>query len=470
VTVGQPIQTGDVVDGFRVGERMPGGGMGIIFRCQPPPERTDLDFPLVMKVPRLGSGEPGETVVTYEVETSVHAALQGPHVPRFVAAGDLAARPYLVMEFVEGASLKSLMENAPLPVEEVQRLGAAVASAVHSLHVQEVVHLDLKPANVIIKADGTAVLVDFGLARHASLPDLLAEEYRNPMGSGPYISPEQVLGVRWDPRSDLFALGAILYQMATGQYPHGAPTTQAGLRRRLWHMPMSPRRIRPDLPEWLQEVIFRCLEAQAANRYASAAQVASDLTHPDQVTVSERGRRLRRPGLGTLLKRWIQATGYEPSPVERPSAQLATATIVLAAVATQHKSEERFEALREVVRRLMEMDPDRRLSCLSVIKPVSDLAGGKADEASTAQRIQHLVLLRHWAEPLGLLPERLSYHVIESSDPAAAIMEYAKVNRVEHIVIGAPPPDVPLKGTFVSTRVAAEARCTVTVVRPRAHT
>ena len=465
----QPIQTGDVVDGFRVGERLPGGGMGILFRCQAPEGRADLDFPLVMKVPRLGSGEPSETVVTYEVETTVHAALLGPHVPRFVAAGDLADRPYIVMEFVVGTSLKAFADRAPLPVEEVARLGAAVASAVHSLHVQEVCHLDLKPANVILKDDGTAVLVDFGLARHAHLPDLLAEEYRNPMGSGPFISPEQVLGVRWDPRSDLFALGVILYQLATGEYPHGAPTSQGGLRRRLWHMPMSPRRIRPEVPEWMQEVILRCLEAQAANRYASAAQVASDLIHPDQVTVSERGRRLRRPGLGTLAMRWIQAAGYEPSPVDRPSAQLSSATIVLAAVATQHKSEERFEALREVVRRLMAVDPDRRLSCLSVIKPVSELAGGKAEEAGTAQRIQHLVLLRHWAEPLGLLPDRLSYHVIESSDPAAAIMEYAKVNRVEHIVIGAPPPDVPLKGAFVSTRVAAEARCTVTVVRPRAH-
>ena len=125
--------------------------MGIIFRCEPPAERPDLDFPLVMKVPRLGSGEPGETVVTYEVETMVHAALPGPHVPRFVAAGDLADRPYLVMEFVEGTSLKAWAERAPLPVEEVARLGAAVASAVHSLHVQEVVHLDLKPANVIIR-------------------------------------------------------------------------------------------------------------------------------------------------------------------------------------------------------------------------------------------------------------------------------------------------------------------------------
>jgi serine/threonine protein kinase len=466
--MGEPIQPGEVVDGFLVGERLHGGGMGVIYRCQPPPERTDLDFPLIMKVPRLGPGEPSEAVVTYEVELTVISALQGPHVPRFVAAGYLATRPYLVMEYVEGKSLRAWLDEAPLPVEEVARLGAAVATALHSLHAQEAIHLDLKPANVILRPDGTAVLVDFGLGRHGHFPDLLAEEYRHPMGSGPYISPEQVLGVRWDPRSDVFALGVILYQLATGQYPHGSPTSQSGLRRRLWHMPASPRRLRPDLPEWLQEVILRCLEAQAAARYASAAQVASDLTHPDQVTVGERGRRLRRPGLATLAKRWIMAAGYEPSPVERPSHQLVSASIVLAAVATQHKNEERFQVLREVVQRLMAIDPDRRLSCLSVIKPSSDLAGGKAEEAGTSQRIKHLVLLRHWAEPLGLAAERLSYHVLESNDPAAAIMEYARVNQVEHIVIGAPPADVPLKGTFVSTRVAAEASCSVTVVRPRA--
>jgi len=466
--VSKPIEAGTVIDGFTVGEKLHSGGQGVIYRVAPPPDRTDLDVPLLMKVPRLGPGEPSETVVTYEVETIVHAALSGPHVPRFVAAGDLARQPYVVMEAIEGESLRAWSERAPIPPEEVAVLGAAVATAVHALHVQEVVHLDLKPANVIIRPDGSAVLVDFGLARHAHYPDLLAEEFRHPMGSAPYISPEQVLGMRQDPRSDVYALGAILYQLATGEYPHGNPSSVGGLRRRLWHMPMSPRRIRPEIPAWLQEVILRCLEHQAANRYASAAQVASELSHPDQVTVTERGRRLRRPGLGTLLKAWIMATGYEPSPVDRPSQQLAAASIVMVAVATQHKNEQRFQVLREVVQRLLVSDPDRRLTCVTVIRPASELAGGRDDEAGTSQRIKHLVLLRNWAEPLGLAPDRLTYHVIESSDPAAALLEYAKVNQVDHLVIGAPPADVPLKGTFISTRVAAEATCSVTVVRPRA--
>ena len=218
-------------------------------------------------MPRLGPGEPSETVVTYEVEAMVHAALTGPHVPRFVAVGDLADQPYLVMEYVEGRSLRDWLGKGPVPAEEVARLGAALARAVHALHLQEVVHLDLKPSNVIFRPDGEAVLIDFGLAHHAHFPDLLAEEFRHPMGSGPYISPEQVLGVRRDPRSDVFALGAILYELVTGRYPFGAPTSQRALRHRLWQIPISPRRLVPDCPEWLQEVILRCLEAQAGDRY-----------------------------------------------------------------------------------------------------------------------------------------------------------------------------------------------------------
>ena len=457
---------GAVIDGFTVGERLHGGGMGIIFRASPPAGRHDLDFPLVIKVPRLGPGEPAETVVTYEVEAMVHGALSGPHVPRFVAAGDLAVVPYLVMEYVPGRSLKEWSGKGPVDPAEVALLGAALARALHALHQQEVVHLDLKPSNVIIREGGEAVLIDFGLAHHAHFPDLLTEEFRHPMGSGPYISPEQVLGVRHDSRSDIFALGAILYELVTGTYPFGAPTSQRGLRKRLWQVPLAPRRLVPACPEWLQEVIMRCLEPQAADRYASAAQVAIDLTHPDQVTVGDLGRRLLQPAIWTLTKRWVMGAGYEPSPPERPSQQLATASIILVAVPTLHKNERRFQALREVVQRLLVSDPDRRLACVTVIPPVSGLAGGKEEEAGTSLRIEHLVRLRHWAEPLDLPPDRISFHVIEG-DPADALLEYARFNQVDHLVIGAPPAEVTLKAGFISTKVAAEARCSVTVVRVR---
>jgi nucleotide-binding universal stress UspA family protein len=460
------IAPGQVVDGFTVGEAVHEGGMGVLYRVTGP----QAPFPMLMKVPRLGPGEPPETVVTYEVEATVLAALKGPHVPRFVAAGDLATGPYLVMEWIEGRSLKEWVERAPLAVAELQRVGGALAAAVHALHQQEVIHLDLKPSNLMLRAGGEAVLLDLGLAHHAHYPDLLAEEFRHPIGSAPYISPEQVLGVRTDPRSDVFALGCILYQLATGELPFGRPTTPAGLRKRLFRDPVPPRALVPPLPEWLQEVLLKALEPAADARHASAAQLGFDLTHPDQVQVGPRGRRVRRVAGMHQLLRWIRAAGLEPRAARLPTAQVAQAPIVMAAVATGHGNEAQFEALRRAVRRLLEAEPGMRLACVTAIKPTPELGGSGVDETATRQRIKHLVLLRHWAEPLGLAAGRVSFHAIAAADPSAALLEYARANAVDQIVIGAPPPDLPLKGIMqtVSTKVVLAAPCSVTVVRPPA--
>ncbi len=460
-------EVGEQLDGFQVLERLHAGGMGVLFRVAAP---VDPGYPLLMKIPRLGYGEPAEAVVSYEVEAMVMAALKGSHVPRFLAAGDLAVQPYIVMELVEGPSLKEWVERLPLEPEEVARLGGAVATAIHSLHQQDVIHLDIKPSNVIIRPGGEAVLIDFGLAHHAPYPDLLAEESRNPMGSAPYISPEQVLGVRGDPRSDIFALGAMLYELATGEFPFGSPTSPGGLRKRLHVEPMPPRALNPKVPEWLQEVILRCLEPDAGKRYASAAQVAFDLLHPDQVTVTERGRKTHRAGAFTRVRRWIKAAGMEPQSVVRPSAHLASAPIVLAAVATSHTNEALFDAERETVRRLLASVPGSRLACVTVVKPSSVTGAETEEDIATSQAIKHLVLLKHWAEPLPVDPASVSFHVLEGSDPAATLLGYARANAVDQIVIGAPPPALPLRALMatVATKVANEAPCTVTLVRPPA--
>ncbi len=464
---GRGPDVGDELDGFRITGKLHSGGMGSLLLVEAP---EDPGFPLVMKVPRLGYGEPAEAVVSYEVEQQIMSVLQGPHVPRYVAAGDLAAQPYIVMERVEGECLKERVDRIPLPVEEVTQIGVAVATALRSLHQQEVVHLDVKPSNVILRPSGEAVFIDFGLAHHAHYPDLLAEESRNPMGSAPYISPEQVLGVRSDPRSDLFALGAMLYELATGKMPFGSPTGPSGLRRRLYADPVPPRAIRQEIPEWLQEVILHLLEPDANQRYATAAQVAFDLSHPDQVVVTERGRRTERAGLGTRFKRWLKAKGMEPAAVIRPSAQLANARIVLAAVATTHTNEALFQAQREAVRRLLAANPASRLAVVTVVRPSSVAGAETEDDIATTQAIKNLVLLRHWAEPLQLDPATISFHVLEGSEPSVSVLAYARANAVDQIVIGAPPPDLPLRalmGTF-ATKIAAEAPCTVTLVRPPA--
>jgi nucleotide-binding universal stress UspA family protein len=444
-----------------------------------------------MKVPRLGFGEPAESVVSFEVEQLVLAALHGPAVPRFVAAGDLARQPYLVMERIEGRSLEAWVERGPVEPAELARLGAALGTALHAIHLQGAIHLDVKPSNVIVRPGGEAVLVDFGLARHAHYPDLLAEELRNPIGSAPYISPEQVMGVRWDPRSDVFALGAVLYQLATGRFPFGIPATSAALRRRLWRDPVPPRALAKATPEWLQEVILRCLEPDPEARYPSAAQVAFDLADPPQIGIGARGRKLRRDGALAVFRRWFRAVGLEPGEPPGPARRLAGPAIVLVAIATQHADDAQLEALLEAVRRIRTAAPEQRLACITVIRPAPELGGEREEDAATSQRIKHSVLMRHWAEPLGLAAGQISFHVVESNDPADAILKFARLNQVDQIVIGAPPRDVALRGMLgtvsarvstdaapealqllrllgtVSTKVAAEAPCTVTVVRPR---
>ncbi len=480
------LDPGTEIDGFRIGRQLHSGGMAVLYAVTGP----DAGFPLLMKVPRLGYGEPAESVVSFEVEQMVLAALHGPHVPRLVATGDLARQPYLVMEHVEGRSLSEWVDRAPIPAAEVAALGGAIATALHSVHLQGAIHLDLKPSNVLVRPGGDAVLIDFGLAHHAHYPDLLAEELRNPIGSAPYIAPEQVMGVRWDPRSDVFALGAILYELATGKMPFGAPRSRAALRRRLWRDPVPPRAIAASVPEWLQEVILRCLEPDARDRYPSAAQAAFDLANPEQVGVGARGRRTRRDAPLAVLKRWVKAVGFEPGEGPAPAARLAGPSIVLVAIATQHADEAQLEALREAVRRMRAGQGDLRFACVTVTRPAPELGGGSEAESATSQRIRHLVLLRHWAEPLGLAAGQISFHVLESGDPADAILKYARSNQVDHVVIGAPPREVPLRGMLgtvqsavsteaapeplqllrllgtVSSKVAAEAPCTVTVVRP----
>jgi nucleotide-binding universal stress UspA family protein len=457
------LSPGERVDGFRVVERIHSGGMGIVYRVESP----DTDLPLVMKIPRFGHGEPASNVISYETEQTVLGALQGPHAPRLVASGDLATRPYLVIERIEGTLLKDLAERAPLAPHDVARLGAAIATALHELHQQEVIHLDVKPSNVMIRPSGEAVLIDFGLARHAHHPDLLSEESQPPAGSAPYVSPEQLLGDRSDPRSDVFALGAVLYELATGRLPFGAPTSRAALRKRMYRDPVPPRAHDASTPEWLQEIILRCLEPRPRDRYATAAQVAFDLAHADQVAITQRGRRTRRSGPLARLRKWIRASGFEPVPLRAPSRQLSRGPIVMVAIATSRWTEESFEALRSSARRVIAQEAAARLACVTVVKPSPTLGGSTSEENAAQQRLEHLVLLRAWAAPLRLAPELLSMHVLESNDPADALVHYARVNHVDHVVIGAPPASVPAasRASTISMRVAADAPCSVTLAR-----
>ena len=461
------LTSGTEIDGFIVHECVHAGGMAHIYHVTFAQTSRDPGFPLVMKIPRMATGDGAENIVSFEVELLIHPALSGPHVPRFVAAGDLTRLPYIVMEYLEGQTLQHWIDANPRAAfDEITLIANATALAVHSLHQQNCCHLDLKPANVLLKPDGTAALLDFGLSCHAHYPDLLAEEMRNAVGSPAWIAPEQIVGVRGDVRSDIFAIGVMLYEMLTGELPFGAPTTQGGLRQRLWMTPTPPRQLREDVPSWLQEIILRCLEPEAAQRYPSAAHLAFDLAHPEHVPVTERGERKSAPGARSQFKRWIKAAGmhYQPSPL--PKEQLQEVPILMVAVPHQDVSDATMYSLRQAVNRSLGIRPGARLACVTVISPSASNTSQHERSETTLHRT-HLARLKQWAATLDLVGHSASCHVLESGDVASALIRYARGNQVTMIIMGAATHGLQMQ-RFVDTvpiRVARDAPCTVILVK-----
>lgn len=458
----EKLQTGSEVDGFHILEKIHEGGMALIYRAS----KAGIDLPLIMKIPKLEFGDHPACYIGFEVEQMLYATLSGPHVPKFIGKGDLETHPYIVMEYIEGPSLNQAALRAPLPAAETARLTAALAAAIHDLHRQDVVHLDVKPENVLFRPSGEAVLIDFGLSRHACLPDLVEEEFHKPVGTSAYISPEQVMGIRCDPRSDIFALGAIIYQLTTGKLPFGEPVTRSGFRKRLYLDPPPPRSINPETPPWLQEICLHCLEVKAHNRYTTAAQVAHDLVHYDQVTLSQRSVRLKTASFMTRARRWMDSLRIKPEPCPSPSAHIAATPHILVALDMTHVDERMFQALRDAVSRAMIAEQDCRITCVTVEEPSILTEEDQGRELANSLHIQRLMELRHWSKPLGLAPEKLRFHVLEASNPATVLVEYAKANQVDQIIMGARGKSAlqRILGS-VSSYVVAQAPCSVTVVR-----
>ncbi len=462
-----PLKPGLSIDGFELIAPLHEGGMATLWRVSHP----DHTMPLLMKLARIGYGEAATQIVGFEVERMILQQLTGPYVPRYIAGGEYQDQPWMVMEQLVGETLRPLLEKTPLPPQQVAELGALAATAIHALHQQDVIHLDIKPSNLLRRPDGPPhngmiALIDFGLSHHAHLPDLLSEQFNVPIGTAPYIAPEQVLGQRDDPRSDLFALGVTLYHLATGERPFGNPGSPAGLRRRLYRDPVPPRAIRAEIPRWLQEVILRCLEVDPDARHATAAQLAHDLQHPEQVVLTERADRSHRDGRLTVMRRWWQNVGRERGPRKAVSDHLDQAPLLMVAIDLKHEDAALCAALRGNLQRIVSTFPHSRLACVTVMRTARIGLDSNLDAEGRNRHVKRLIALRDWIRPLGLDEHRVTVHVLEHSDPAHALLDYARDNGVDHLIMGA-------RGVTgmrrilgsVSAHVVAEAPCTVTVVR-----
>jgi TolB-like protein len=267
---------------YRIESELGAGGMGEVYRAHD----TTLDRDVALKVlPEEVASDP-ERLARFEREAKSLAGLNHPNIVTIHEVGEADAVPFLAMELVEGRTLAEIVPKSGLPLDRIFALAIPLADALAAAHDRGIVHRDLKPNNVMVTADGRVKVLDFGLAKLKASPapegttELPPEDITREgsfLGTLPYMAPEQVQGAAVDERSDIFALGAVLYEMATGDRPHRGETFADLASAILRDRPREVDALRPDLPRHLARVIRRCLEKDPERRFQSAKDVRNEL-------------------------------------------------------------------------------------------------------------------------------------------------------------------------------------------------
>jgi len=279
-----PLHTGDQLDHYRIEGVVARSGMASIFRA----EDLRTGQPVAIKVPHAEMESDPVLVERFHREEEIGKKLEHPGVVR-VLNENSHSRPYIVMEWAEGRLLRQVLnEQRKFTAERATRIALGICNTLEYIHRHGVIHRDLKPENIMVDADDRIKLIDFGIASAGGARRITFTRLAGTMGTPDYISPEQLDRKPGDARSDVYALGVMLYEMLTGTVPFTGPNPFAIMNDRLLNNPIPPREIDPKISPQLQEIIYRALERDPANRYASAQEFACDLEHQDEISAAER--------------------------------------------------------------------------------------------------------------------------------------------------------------------------------------
>jgi len=280
------LQVGDTVDHYRIESLAAEGGMASIYRAMD----LQTGMCVAIKVPHFEAESDPVFFERFKREEEIGRRLDHPGVMKVLADGNGdRSRVYMVMEWLDGRLLrKVLSEEKKLTPQRATAIALRIGEALEYIHSQGVVHRDLKPENIMVDSEDRIKLIDFGIASSAGARRLTFGKFTHSMGTPDYVAPEQVKSKRGDARSDVYALGVIFYEMLTGEMPFEGPNPLVVLNDRLVNHPIPPRERDPEISPHLQEIIYRALERDPANRYAGAREFANDLRNPDSVGVAER--------------------------------------------------------------------------------------------------------------------------------------------------------------------------------------
>ncbi len=276
------LSPGDQLDHYRVDSLVARSGMASIFKG------TDLrnGLTVALKIPHPEMESDVLFFDRFQREQDIGTKLNHPAVMK-VFADSGRTQVYMVMEWVEGTLLRIILRDKhKLSPERSTKIAIGICTALDYIHKNGVTHRDLKPENIMVGPNDEIKLIDFGIAGQEGSRRLTFAKLQNVMGTPDYISPEQVKGKRGDGRSDIYAMGVMLYEMLTGEVPFKGPNPFATMNDRLTNYPTPPRELDPEITPQLQEIIYRAIERDPANRYAQVSEMLWDLQHQDEVGVA----------------------------------------------------------------------------------------------------------------------------------------------------------------------------------------